>query len=498
MTELNKDDIQYVNSAGDGACLFNSVAQAVHLDESIKKYNNNPYTFKLSFKEIYTKSRELRLKSVEWIKDNLDLKVPPTDLTIKEDIQDSIDSGGLPDSVDTINKYLTYMKKKSSYGGQPEICALAHILNRNINVFKSSGNNYTTSGLGYTINEDDHDNDIYLFHNMNEVGSSGGHHYDLLYPNRRAQIISKVKYNKSKTISKSSNKSASSKSSSSKASSNKSASSKSSSSKASSNKSASSKSSSSKASSNKSSLPSNISSNNSSSKSSSSKASSNKSSLPSNISSNNSSIKSSSKSSNKSSLPSNISSNNSSIKSSNKSSSNKSSLPSNKSSSLPSNKSSSIPSNKSSSLPSNISSLPSNISSSNKSSSLPSNKSVSNKSSIKPSNKSSIKPSLKKSVSNKSVKTYKTCNRYRKKTPSPGCANVPGCKWVVKVGCLNDDKDLIQKELNKKSIKNPKYQDVKGNKCNTYKKNKQPRCNDQEGCKWNKKKGNKPGYCGTT
>ena len=25
MTELNKDDMQYVNSAGDGACLFNSV-----------------------------------------------------------------------------------------------------------------------------------------------------------------------------------------------------------------------------------------------------------------------------------------------------------------------------------------------------------------------------------------------------------------------------------------------------------------------------------------
>ena len=44
------------------------------------------------------------------------------------------------------------VRKKSSYGGQVEICALSHVLNRNINVYKSYGDNYTTAGLGYTIN----------------------------------------------------------------------------------------------------------------------------------------------------------------------------------------------------------------------------------------------------------------------------------------------------------------------------------------------------------
>ena len=167
MSDLDKDDIKYVRAAGDGACLFNSIAQAVHLDQSIKKFNGDSFTFKLTFKEISQKSKELRLRSVEWISKNLDVPIPPTDLTIKEDIQDSIDSGELPKSVNTITKYLSYMKRNSSYGGHPEICALSHVLNRNINVFKSSGNNYTTSGLGYTINEDDHDSDIFLFHKKN-------------------------------------------------------------------------------------------------------------------------------------------------------------------------------------------------------------------------------------------------------------------------------------------------------------------------------------------
>ena len=58
------------------------------------------------------------------------------------------------------------MRKKSSYGGQVEISALSHVLNRNINVYKSDGDNYTTAGLGHTINPNNRDNDILLFHNM--------------------------------------------------------------------------------------------------------------------------------------------------------------------------------------------------------------------------------------------------------------------------------------------------------------------------------------------
>ena len=158
MMDLNHEDIKYVSSAGDGACLFNSVAQAIHLDDSIKHHEGNSFTFKLNAKDISQKSRALRLKAVEWMEENLDIKTP-TGLTLKEDIQDSIDND-LPDSINTIKKYLSYMRKNSSYGGQPEICALSHVLNRNIDVFKSDGDGYKTSGLGYTINYDNHDSDV--------------------------------------------------------------------------------------------------------------------------------------------------------------------------------------------------------------------------------------------------------------------------------------------------------------------------------------------------
>ena len=117
-------------------------------------------------------------------------------MTIKQDIQDDIEYGSLPDNVKSVNSYLDYMRKKSSYGGQVEISALSHVLNRNINVYKSDGDNYTTAGLGYTINPNNRDNDILLFHNMNEVNVEGGHHYDLLYPVDRGVIVSKQQYSK--------------------------------------------------------------------------------------------------------------------------------------------------------------------------------------------------------------------------------------------------------------------------------------------------------------
>ena len=115
MSDLNKDEVQYVRAAGDGACLFNSIAQAVHLDESIKKVDRDSFTFKLTMKEVPQKSTDLRLRSVEWISKNLDIPIPPTDLTIKEDIQDSIDSNELPKSINTISKYLSYMSEYYEY-----------------------------------------------------------------------------------------------------------------------------------------------------------------------------------------------------------------------------------------------------------------------------------------------------------------------------------------------------------------------------------------------
>ena len=41
MGSLNKNDYDMIISKGDGACLFNSVAQNIHLDETYSKRNKS-------------------------------------------------------------------------------------------------------------------------------------------------------------------------------------------------------------------------------------------------------------------------------------------------------------------------------------------------------------------------------------------------------------------------------------------------------------------------
>ena len=79
------------------------------------------------------------------------------------------------------------------------------------------------------------------------------------------------------------------------------------------------------------------------------------------------------------------------------------------------------------------------------------------------------------------------------KSPPPGCNGVEGCKWIPKIGCLDDNDKTIQYEMDKKNIKIVSQKNNKS--CKTFKKNKPPKCNDQEGCKWIEKQGKKPGYC---
>ena len=452
--ELKGEEIEYISVAGNGACLFNSVAQNIHLENSTKSVDRKRYTYKLNMKEIDKSSMDLRQKTVEWLKSNLDIPIPPTDMTIKQDIQDDIENGSLPKSVKSVNSYFNYMRKKSSYGGQVEICALSHILNRNINVYKSYGNNYTTAGLGYTINPNNRDNDILLFHNMNEVAEDGAHHYDLLYPISRGIVVSKLQYKKiddknSKKTKKSTRKSSSSV------------------------KSILSESSSSKSES----IPSELSDKSKSS------------SLPSNIDS--SSIEEFEYSSDN--LPSEIdTSDSSSKKVLSKSSSDKldeEELSSDKSSiSDKSNKSNK--SNKSSNISSNKSNKSSNKS--NKSS---------NKSSIK--SNYSLRSKTKKSSSSSKEEIKNDCKSYKKSKPPPGCDNLDGCRWIPKVGCVEDDEEAIRKEKERMGVvdkpspvkpnpikPSPKKVSKKKEKaqkhvCRTYRKSKPPPgCEGFDGCRW--------------
>ena len=75
-SDLKKDDYQYISVPGNGACLFNSVAQYVHLDDSIiPNDEGEKYTYKLSNKDLKSKASQLRNDCVDWLEKNMDFEI---------------------------------------------------------------------------------------------------------------------------------------------------------------------------------------------------------------------------------------------------------------------------------------------------------------------------------------------------------------------------------------------------------------------------------------
>jgi hypothetical protein len=93
------------------------------------------------------------------------------------------------------------MRKYSAYAGQIEITATAHILKRNIRVYVMKQGKYSNVGLGYEINQSK-DKDITLFHNMKPGKAKGGHHFEILFPTSKANVVTKAQYDKFKSKSK--------------------------------------------------------------------------------------------------------------------------------------------------------------------------------------------------------------------------------------------------------------------------------------------------------
>ena len=92
MGSLNKNDYEMIISKGDGACLFNSVAQNIHLDENIRDgEDGKKYTFKLTNKHIKPISLSLRNDAVDWLKYNLS-EITPMELSYEQSILDEIES----------------------------------------------------------------------------------------------------------------------------------------------------------------------------------------------------------------------------------------------------------------------------------------------------------------------------------------------------------------------------------------------------------------------
>ena len=174
-----------VNVAGDGACYFHAVVGFLDMERLVK--DKKTYYKKGLDKE----ASDLRKKVVTWLRNNLTFQYE-NGLTIQDDIEDEIRNNP---KIQSINDYLRDMSRPSAYAGQIEITATANILKRNIRVFIKKQGEYSNVGLGYEINQSK-DKDITLFHNMGTSKGSGKHHFEILFPTSKAQVVTKTNYDK--------------------------------------------------------------------------------------------------------------------------------------------------------------------------------------------------------------------------------------------------------------------------------------------------------------
>ena len=107
---------------------------------------------------------KIRRKAVKWLKDNLNYVIKGTGLTIRMEIEDAIQvepedakrQNNRKIRYKTIDEYLKFMSKNSSYAGQIEIYAVSEILKRNMRVFTSKNRRnhherLNNMGLGYEL-----------------------------------------------------------------------------------------------------------------------------------------------------------------------------------------------------------------------------------------------------------------------------------------------------------------------------------------------------------
>ena len=180
-----------VNVAGDGACYFHSVVGFLDMERLVK--DKKTY-YK---KDLDKEASKLRKRVVTWLRNNLNFQYE-NELTIQDDIEDEIRNNP---KIQSINDYLRDMSRPSAYAGQIEITATANILKRNIRVFIKKQGKYSNVGLGYEINKSK-DKDITLFHNMKPGKGKGGHHFEILFPTSKAQVVTRAQYDKFKSKSK--------------------------------------------------------------------------------------------------------------------------------------------------------------------------------------------------------------------------------------------------------------------------------------------------------
>lgn len=183
---MKYEDFIHMSVAGDGSCFFHSLSQILILEG-----NSLPRT---------TLSNKLRKQCVDWLEANLEYRIKGIGLTIKDEIEEEIRTN---DKLKSVDDYLNYMRKKTSYAGQIEIYAMANLYNRNIRVYIRNKGKFSNVGLGYQINHKmDLMKDIFIYHNMGTTLSPGLHHFEPLYPKVKARKESLKKKESKKRTSK--------------------------------------------------------------------------------------------------------------------------------------------------------------------------------------------------------------------------------------------------------------------------------------------------------
>ena len=193
---MKYSDFYHIPVAGDGACFFNAIAGINHLNENLWGLKSKPITYKIESNQWSSKAMKLRKKCVSWLEKNLDYRIPGLGMTIRDEILEDV---RLNDKIKdkTVQGYLTYMKKKKAYAGQIEIYAISELLQKNIRTYISNGGKLSNVGLGYELEKKNSMKDIFLYHNLGDIGSNNsGHHFEILYPKKKATIVSKSEYMK--------------------------------------------------------------------------------------------------------------------------------------------------------------------------------------------------------------------------------------------------------------------------------------------------------------
>ena len=191
---MNFSNFYHLPVKGDGACFFNSIAGINHLNEHLFKLNNRNITYKIESGKWSNESMKLRKKCVQWLKDNLDYRIKGLGTIIRDEIMEDV---GTNYNIKTksLPGYFAYMSKKTGYAGQIEIYAIAELLQKNIRTYISKDGKYSNLGLGYEIKPKNTMDDIYLYHNLGDVGDYEGiHHFEIIYPKKKATIVSKTEY----------------------------------------------------------------------------------------------------------------------------------------------------------------------------------------------------------------------------------------------------------------------------------------------------------------